>query len=312
MKRFLLFVIAALLVSSPVHAQNPLKKLGERAKNAAEQNIGNKVEKGINDILNGNVGKKEKNNDAKGQQEQPTQQTTTSGQPAITTTGNTTPSLTAGDLGLPKNTDGPQPQENALANASYTALITYPSHKQEIYYDGAARRQYGVRQNEPTTRSLLIADSLIVYNIDDAKKTISVISLNGAEGARIYQKNDYKKEVVKYRDRWCILETYVAQEHDAQGATMQTRFAVWKDIETGITLREDQNGGQMQEISHITLGSFPDKAFNLPQDYKITRMFDLGQLMKDKAAAENSEDPAAAARELGNNLGKYLNKNHTK
>ena len=270
MKRIALFITCIALTCASANAQSLLERLGQRAKNAAEQNIGNKVEKGVNDLLNGKMGTKEKNNDTKGRQEQPAQQTAAPGQPAIATAENKTVPLTAGDLGLPKNTDGPQPQENALANASYIALITYPSHTQEIYFDGAARRQYGVRQNEPTTRSLLIVDSLIVYNIDDAKKTISVISLNGAVGARIYQKNDYKKEVVKYRDRWCILETYVAEEHDTQGANMQTRFAVWKDIETGITLREDQNGGQMQEISNITLGSFPDKAFNLPQNYKVT------------------------------------------
>ena len=41
-------------------AQSFLERLGERAKNAAEQNIGQKVEKGVNDVLDGNIGKKGK------------------------------------------------------------------------------------------------------------------------------------------------------------------------------------------------------------------------------------------------------------
>ena len=42
-----------------------LNRLKNRAKNAAEENIGNKVEKGVNDLLDGKVGKnKDKNNDS--------------------------------------------------------------------------------------------------------------------------------------------------------------------------------------------------------------------------------------------------------
>ena len=49
-----------LLVGSTANAQNILQRLGEKAKEAAEQNIGNKVEKGVNDVLDGKVGKKDK------------------------------------------------------------------------------------------------------------------------------------------------------------------------------------------------------------------------------------------------------------
>ncbi|MBQ9665206.1 MAG: hypothetical protein IJ635_10560 [Bacteroidaceae bacterium] len=134
------------------------------------------------------------------------------------------------------------------------------------------------------------------------------MSLKGAQGAKIYKKINHKKEVVKYADRWCVLETYVAEDHDVQGQVMQTRFAIWTDIETGITLREDQNGGTMQRLSHITLGAHPDKAFDLPKGYKVARTIDAGQLMRDMEAAENSDDPAAAVRGLRDNLDKYITK----
>ena len=57
MKKIILLITAVALACAPASAQSLLERLGQRAKNAAEQNIGNKVEKGVNDILNGNNGK---------------------------------------------------------------------------------------------------------------------------------------------------------------------------------------------------------------------------------------------------------------
>ncbi len=53
MKKTVLFITALLLMGSTAGAQGLLGRLGERAKNAVEENIGNKVEQGVNDILNG-------------------------------------------------------------------------------------------------------------------------------------------------------------------------------------------------------------------------------------------------------------------
>ena len=50
-----------LLTSLAANGQNILRNLGERAKNAVENNLGNKVEKGVNDLLNG----KKKDKDSK-------------------------------------------------------------------------------------------------------------------------------------------------------------------------------------------------------------------------------------------------------
>ena len=64
MKKTVLFITALLLMGSTAGAQGLLGRLGERAKNAVEENIGNKVEQGVNDILNGKK-KDKKNNKGK-------------------------------------------------------------------------------------------------------------------------------------------------------------------------------------------------------------------------------------------------------
>ena len=57
MKKIVLLMAMIALASAPVSAQSLLERLANRAKNAAEQNIGNKVEQGVNDVLDGKVGK---------------------------------------------------------------------------------------------------------------------------------------------------------------------------------------------------------------------------------------------------------------
>ncbi len=70
MKKIILLLAAIALVSTGADAQSILERLGQRAKNAAENNIGNKVEKGINNVLDGKVGKKKDKDkkDVRGQQ----------------------------------------------------------------------------------------------------------------------------------------------------------------------------------------------------------------------------------------------------
>ena len=53
MKKFALLIALVLFVCAPANGQNLLKKLGDRAKEAVEQNLGDKVETGVNDLLNG-------------------------------------------------------------------------------------------------------------------------------------------------------------------------------------------------------------------------------------------------------------------
>ena len=63
MKKIALLLTVLMLTCIGASAQNILNRLGQRAKNAVENNIGNKVERGINDVLNGNTGNNNGNND---------------------------------------------------------------------------------------------------------------------------------------------------------------------------------------------------------------------------------------------------------
>ena len=62
MKKYILSAaVLAFLFSGTASAQGILGRLGERAKQAVENNVGNKIEKGVNDLLNG----KKKDKDSK-------------------------------------------------------------------------------------------------------------------------------------------------------------------------------------------------------------------------------------------------------
>ena len=62
MKKYILTLAVLALICDIASAQNILGRLGERAKQAVENNIGNKVEKGVNDILDGKKKDKDKKN----------------------------------------------------------------------------------------------------------------------------------------------------------------------------------------------------------------------------------------------------------
>ena len=61
MKKIALLLTAIALTCTSANAQSLLKQLGNRAKNAVERNVENKVEKAINDALDGNKGSKKDN-----------------------------------------------------------------------------------------------------------------------------------------------------------------------------------------------------------------------------------------------------------
>ena len=62
MKKLLLSVAVLAMVCGTADAQSFLERLKDKAKDAAEQNLGSKVEQGVNDVLDGKVGKKNKKN----------------------------------------------------------------------------------------------------------------------------------------------------------------------------------------------------------------------------------------------------------
>ena len=65
MKKLLLSIAVLAMVCGTADAQSFLERLGQRAKNAIEENIGNKVEQGVNDVLDEKVGNKDKNKKGK-------------------------------------------------------------------------------------------------------------------------------------------------------------------------------------------------------------------------------------------------------
>jgi len=67
MKKVALLLTAFALTCASANSQSLLERLGNRAKNAVEQNVGRKVEKGVNDVLDGKVGKKDKKDNSTGQ-----------------------------------------------------------------------------------------------------------------------------------------------------------------------------------------------------------------------------------------------------
>ncbi|MDY6277207.1 MAG: OmpA family protein [Bacteroidales bacterium] len=75
MKRITAIMIASLLASCYVaNGQSLLERLGQRAKNAVENKLGEKVEQGVNDALDGKTGKNKKNDKADKQTADPVSQ----------------------------------------------------------------------------------------------------------------------------------------------------------------------------------------------------------------------------------------------
>lgn len=75
MKRIFAISIVALLASCfAANGQNLLERLGQRAKNAVENKLGEKVEQGVNDALDGKIGKKKKKEKADKQTADPVSQ----------------------------------------------------------------------------------------------------------------------------------------------------------------------------------------------------------------------------------------------
>ena len=221
MKKVLILLAAGLLLVQPAPAQNVLNRLKQRAKNAVENNIGNKVERGINDVLNGNVGTNNTSNDNGDRQsgERSRNRATQSSQ--------TEPKAPAGDagsgaqvsrpasgdsrelpggvpnpyttfdtpenpfdvgLGLPKNDEGDKPaQMRARERVSYAAY-TYPAvgNRGKEFWNAERKRMYsisfGMWNGKPqVSKFLAVLDSLAIYQINDEAKTITKFPLSAVQ-----------------------------------------------------------------------------------------------------------------------------------
>ncbi len=226
---------------------------------------------------------------------------------ALTLTGN------AQGLGLPDNSAS-KPAQAAKTNTSYSAVVTYPSHSENVYFDLGQMTTYVKKGNGE--RRIEKMDSLVTYQLNDNKKTYEVVSLQGiTTQAKTTKKIDVKLEEAVYAGRWCIIESYKQQENDISleggkmsNAVSTTEFVVYTDMETGIVLREDQNGGTMMSLSHITLGTQLGLRFSIPNDYAKSGSKDMGKMVSDIKKAQDSTDPAAAMQELLKNMDQYKKK----
>ena len=218
------------------------------------------------------------------------------------------------ELGLPDNSEN-KPARAAKTNTSYSATIEYPSHTEELYFDLGQMITY-VRNEENEERRIEKMDSLVVYTLNDGKKTYFKTSLQGIEKApksgRILEET-FEEDV--YEGRWCVIHTYTKQEADIdmQGGgfantSTTTEFVDYTDMETGILLRQDQNGGPMMTLYNISLGTKPGLRFSIPKDYQSTGGRELGKMVNDLKNAQNSDDPAAAMQDMLKNMNKYKTK----
>ena len=222
--------------------------------------------------------------------------------------------LSGQELGLPDNSDH-KPARVATTNTSYSATVEYPSHSEERYFDLGQMTTY-VRHSDNGERRIEKMDSLVVYTLNDSKKTYFRTSLQGIEKAP--KSGKILEETIEediYCGRWCTIHTYSRQEadFDLQGGgiantTTITEYVDYTDMETGIPLRQDQNGGTMMTLYNISLGTKPGLRFSIPGDYQSAGGVEMGKMIGDLKKAQNSDDPAAAAQDLIKNLGQYKTK----
>lgn len=183
MKRIALLITAVALICVPAGAQNLLKNLGNRAKNAVERSVGDKVEKAINDALDGKNGSKKDHDDS------PAPQTTPQEYEPVdpyTVTGRPSHSI---PLGLPQNDDSAAPTGLPADCVSYCAYEFDPTAEdldgswKKVFYNADNRRKYVITYNDQgkVSRALTIPDSLAFYRIDPEKKTIQKYSVSNAE-----------------------------------------------------------------------------------------------------------------------------------
>ena len=213
------------------------------------------------------------------------------------------------DLGLPDNSEN-KPAAAPTINTSYSAVVSYPSHSESQYFDIAQNITYvkGIDKDERRIEKL---DSLVSYKINDQRKTITKTSLQGAPASDKSKIVSDETEEVVYGGRWCTVRTYVRRHLSPSGSDedggmveVETEFVDYTDMETGIAIRQDQDGGTMFELSDIQLGSQSGKRFNMPTNYKWEAERDLGKLMQGLQNAEKSDNPAAAMKDLLKALGK--------
>ena len=291
MKRIALLITAVALICAPAGAQNLLKNLGNRARNAVERNVGNKVEKAVNDALDGKIGDKKDIDDSAGiiavqetipQEYEPVDPYTVTGRP-----------LHSIPLGLPQNDDAAAPTSLPADCVSYCAYEFDPVAEdldgswKKVFYNAANRRKYVITYNDQgeVSRALTIPDSLAFYRIDPEKKIIQKYSVSNAEELLggiddIFEQKSGRgvvgSEIEATDGRWCYRREHVTTSTDKRGVTREIKTYDYFDLETGILIREV--GGNKNFLRGIRIGLFYPELFELPEGYTM-KTIDLTKAM---------------------------------
>ncbi len=289
MKKIILISLAMFaLTCANANAQSLLKQLGNRAKNAVEQNVGNKVERAINDALDGNKGSE--NNNIWGTLVQETIPQEYEPANPYTLTGRPSHSI---PLGLPQNDDAPAPTSLPADCVSYCAYEFDPVAEdldgswKKVFYNAGNRRKYVITYNEKgkVSRALTIPDSLAFYKIDPEKKIIQKYSVSNAKEllGGIDDMFDQKSErgvigseIEATDGRWCYRRELITTSTDRQGVTREIKTYDYFDLETGILIRKV--GGNKNFLRGIRIGLFYPELFELPEGYTM-KTIDLTKAM---------------------------------
>ena len=289
MKKIILISLAMFaLTCANANAQSLLKQLGNRAKNAVEQNVGNKVERAINDALDGNKGNK--NNNIWGTSVQETIPQEYEPVNPYTLTGRPSHSI---PLGLPQNDDAAAPTSLPADCVSYCAYEFDPVAEdldgswKKVFYNASNRRKYVITYNDKgkVSRALTIPDSLAFYRIDPEKKIIQKYSVSNAEELlggiddMFNQKSErgvVGSEIEATDGRWCYRRELITTSTDKRGVTREIKTYEYVDLETGILIRKV--GGNKNFLRGIRIGLFYPELFELPEGYTM-KTIDLTKAM---------------------------------
>jgi len=208
MKKTALLLTAIALTCASANAQSLLERLGQRAKNAAENNVGNKVEQGVNDLLNGKLGKKK---DKKGEKQEPAQPAQT-----IATDGTwTCPNLECGHTGnTGKFCEECGTKRPASATASTATSNATPQNKaaaayaksdfvpgDEIFFDDPVENE---RLGEFPSRWELVNGNAEIVELN-GEQVIELVEPYAQTTIRPLMKEDYylPEEFTIEFDLWC-------------------------------------------------------------------------------------------------------------
>ena len=211
-------------------------------------------------------------------------------------------------LGLPKNDDSEEPPLRKAHECVSYAAYTYPAlgGRGKTFVNAERKRIYRISfqkwhdGTDLVTKFLAIVDSMAIYKIDDAKKTITKMPLDAiqdAAGMFTVKKEKVldESEIASSQGRWCYAHSGATEStmefagHQSKEVNGETTYT---DLETGITI-ETTHGFDHDYLRNIHLGVFYPEIYELPTGYKMVVMY----LTKGMKQMEEMEQKWKSAEE---------------